>query len=442
MIRVNSLKPHEHAVSSPDNEVRRHRARRWFAATVASIAGAGMLAAPLVSSAGAATVPAVPSVNTAALEAALQNAPGVSSAQVQTLENDITALQAGQPVPNLTGDVNAVVTAIGQASGETPLLAPVLNTVSEIVDGLLGGNVSAAQLDQLIVALENASGTNGVVPAVGSALAQLAAALSTADLPALLSQAGSPLSSQAVQTILGELAELQSLPADSAIPAGLLSGVAQALDSVAGAPNVPAAVSSALEGVANTLGSTGALAPGTLASVLPTLASALPSIQSVPVTGPALGSLVGGLTDQLATSPAAGGSGGPGGSGGSAGAAGSSSSTPGYVTYLQSGSAQQASVKIGASIRSVKYQGGKLHVKLTCPAVLTGGCHTTIHLTVRTWSTAAKTVTLAAGKGRTVIVGLPRLATSAAKHGRAITVTATTGSYTTHKHTVHLKIKH
>jgi hypothetical protein len=439
MIRVNCLTRHEQAASSGELEPRRSAARRWRAAIVVPIAGACLLAAPLASTAGAATLPSVPSVNTAALEAALQNAPGVSAVQIQTLESDLTQLQAGQPVPNLTGDVNAIVAAIGQATGETPLLAPVLDTVAEIADGLLGGNVSAAQLEQLIVTLEDASGTNGVVPSVGSALAQLAAALTSADLSGLLSQAGSPLSSQAVQTILSELAQLQSLPADSAIPAGLLSGVAQALDTVAGAPNVPAAVSSTLEGVANTLGAAGPLAPGTLSSVLPALASAVPSVQSVPITGPALGSLVGGLTDQLASSPAAGG---PGGPGGSAGAAGSSTTTPGYVTYLQSGSAQQASVKIGASIRSVKFQGGKLHVQMACPAVLTGGCHTTIHLTVRTWSMASKTITLAAGKQRTVVVGLPHLATVAAKHGRAITVTATTGSYTTHNHTVHLKFKH
>ncbi|HZL55202.1 MAG TPA: hypothetical protein VFC22_06190 [Solirubrobacteraceae bacterium] len=77
-----------------------------------------------------------------------------------------------------------------------------------------------------------------------------------------------------------------------------------------------------------------------------------------------------------------------------------------------------------------------------CPAVLTGGCNTTVHLTVRSWTTAAKTVKLAAGKTRTVLVGVPHLATVAAKHGRAITVTATTGNYTTNKHSVHLKFKH
>jgi hypothetical protein len=271
----------------------------------------------------------------------------------------------------------------------------------------------------------------------------LASALTGADLSGLLSQGGSPLSSQAVQTILGELASLQSLPADSTIPAGALSGVAQALDTVASAPNVPTAAASALEGVAGTLSSAGGVTPATLSSLLPTLASAVPSVQSVPVSGPALGSLVGALTDQLAASPpATAASSGAGGTGGPGGSASGTTTTPSYVTYLQSNSAQQARVKIGASIKAVGFSGGKLHVKMACPAVLSAGCHSTIHLTVRSWSTAAKTITIAAGRKRTVLVGLPDLATVAAKHGQAVTVTATTGSYTTHKHTIHVKFKH
>lgn len=427
------------AAERGEGATQRDRARRRLTALAATIAGAGLLAVPLATSANAATVPAVPSVNTAALEAALSSAPGVTPAQTQAIDNDLAALATGEPAPNLAGDIDAVVTAIGQASGETPLLAPILNTVAQIADGLLGGNLSTAQVETLIDQLDGLSGTSGVVPAVGAALAQLADALTSADLSGLLSQAGSPLSSQAVSTILDELATLQSLPADATIPSGLLSGIAQALDTVAAAPNVPAAVSSALEGVANTLGSAGPIAPGTLSSVLPTLASAVPSLASVPVTGPALGSLVGALTDEMAASPpAASGSGGSGGSGGAAGSA----TTPSYVSYLQSDSAQQASLSTGASILSVSYRGGKLHVKMACPAVVTGGCHTTIHLTVRTWSEGAKKVTIAAGKRRTVLVGLPHLATVAAQHGRAITVTATTGSFTTHKHTIHLKIRH
>jgi hypothetical protein len=447
MIRSNSRRRHDDAAQCGKDEHRAHRARRRATAAVATIAGVGLLAgAPLASSASAASLPTVPAVNVAALDAALSAAPGVTPAQIQALESDLSGLQAGQAVPNLTGDINAIVTSIGQASGETPLLSPVLNTVAEIADGLLGGNVSAEQLEGLIVQLETLSGTNGVVPTVGGALAQLAAALTGADLTGLLGQSGSPLSSQAVQTIVSELESLQSLPADATIPAGALSGVAQALDTVAAAPNVPAAAASALEGVAGTLNSASGITPATLSAVLPTLASALPSVQSVPITGPALGSVLGGLTDELATSPpatAASSGGGPGGTGGSGGAAGTSTTTtPNYVTYLQSNSAQQASVKIGASIHAVSFSGDKLQVKMTCPAVLAGGCHTTIHLTVRSWSTAAKSVTIAAGKTRTVLVGLPQLATTAAKHGRAITVTATTGSYTTHKHTIHIKFKH
>ena len=398
-----------------------------------------LLAVSMAGSASAATVPAVPGVNVATLEASLHAAPGVTTAQVQALANDLTQLQSGQPVPNLSGDVDAVITAIGQASGESSLLQPVLNTVTDTANALLGGDVSTGQIEALIQELEDLSGTPGVVPTVGAALAQLAAALTSADLADILGQAGSPLSSSLVQTVLDELASLQSLPADAAIPAGLLNGVAQALDTVAGAPGVPATAASALEGAASTLGSASGLAPGTLGSVIPQIAGAIPSVQSVPVTGPVLGSLTGALTNGLASSPpAAAGSGGSGGPGG----AGGSSVTPSYVTYLQSASAQQASVKIGARIRSVTYKNGRLRVAMSCPAVLAGGCHTTIHLTVQSWTTAAKTVTLAAGKTRTVLLGLPHLATVAAQHGRAITVTATTGGFTTQKHTIHITIKH
>ena len=64
------------------------------------------------------------------------------------------------------------------------------------------------------------------------------------------------------------------------------------------------------------------------------------------------------------------------------------------------------------------------------------------HLRKRAAAAAPVPAAPGPGKQRTVTVGLPHLATVAAKHGRAITVTATTGGFTTQKHTVHLKIKH
>ena len=409
---------------------------RWRAWALAA-ASAGALI-PMLAPAGASAA-TVPTVNVSTLEAALQGVPGVTSAQVQALVNDLQALQSGGSAPNLASDLDAVLTAIGQGSGQASLVQPVLNSVGQVVDNLLGGNVSASQAEQIIQGLETASGTSGIAPAVGSALSQLAEALTSADLPALLSQAGSPLSSSDVQTILGELASLESLPADSTIPAGLLSGVAQALDTVAGTPGVPASVASALEGVAGELGSAAPLTSSTLSSVLPTLASTVPSLDSVPITGPALGSLVGGMTDQLASSPpASGGTGGPGGSGANSGQPGSNT----YIYYLQSPTvAKSSSVKLGASIHSVTYRGGRLHVAMSCPKTMTGGCKTTIDLSVGSWKDAAKSVKIAAGKSTTVLVGLPHLATVAAKEGHSITVTATTGSYTTRKHTIRIKTK-
>ena len=62
------------------------------------------------------------------------------------------------------------------------------------------------------------------------------------------------------------------------------------------------------------------------------------------------------------------------GQSGYGGAAGSST-TPTYVTYLQQSSAQSAAVTIGASIKSVTYKGGHLHVAMACPAVVADKHH-------------------------------------------------------------------
>ena len=46
-----------------------------------------------------------------------------------------------------------------------------------------------------------------------------------------------------------------------------------------------------------------------------------------------------------------------------------------------------------------------------------------------------------AGATRTVVVGLPHLATAAAHdHRLTITVTATTGSFNTNNHTIHIRL--
>ena len=111
------------------------------------------------------------------------------------------------------------------------------------------------------------------------------------------------------------------------------------------------------------------------------------------------------MTDQLASSPpASGGTGGPGGSGANSGQPGSNT----YIYYLQSPTVAKSSrVKLGASIHSVTYRGGRLHVAMSCPKTMTGGRKTTIDLSVGSWKDAAKSVKIAAGKSTTVLVGLP-----------------------------------
>ena len=99
------------------------------------------------------------------------------------------------------------------------------------------------------------------------------------------------------------------------MPAGALSAVAGGLDTIASQPGVPAAAATTLEDVAGTLDSGSPVSPSTIASAVPALNGAIPSLDSVPVTGPALGSLVGTLGTELGASPA-GGNGGAGGAGG------------------------------------------------------------------------------------------------------------------------------
>ncbi|MGH2850388.1 MAG: hypothetical protein ACRDLP_07205 [Solirubrobacteraceae bacterium] len=335
---------------------------------------------------------------------------------------------------NLDADLDPVLTALGNAVGEPALI----NDVAGVLDNLLGTNDTAGQIPKLVSDLENLSNTSGIAPTVAAALAQLADALTTADLPAILQQAGSPLSSQAVQGVLGDLATLQSLPSGSTIPAGTLDDVGQALDTIASQPGVPAAAAGTLETVAGTLDSAAGVTPAALDATLPALESSVPSLSSVPGTGPALGSLTGAVTTEMAGSPPATTSGGSG--------AGTSSTT--YVSYLQTppASAQTkgatASTATGASIRAVAFKHGRLDVTLSCPAALKSGCHTAINMRMGSWKAKVASVTLKAGKSRMVALRLPHLATVAAEHSRiTLSVTATTGTHTTAAHTIHIRIK-
>jgi hypothetical protein len=392
---------------------------------VAAVVGGALLvgaAAPVEATAAGAPLPTV-----AQLEATLAAIPGVGATQIQALTGDLTAFANGGPAPNLGTDLDSVLAQIGQASGQPGLVQPVADTVN----GLVGTVPTTAQLAQTIAQLEGLAGTGGITAPVGAALSQLASELTTADLGALLAQAGSPLSSSAVQQILSELAALQSLPVGGSVPAGLLSAVGQALDTIAAQPGVPAAAASALQNVAAELGSGGPLNPSTLTPALQTLAGAIPAVQSTPGTGPALSSVLGSLTTQLAASPPAnGGNGAPGGAGG----------TGSYVRYLQS-PPTVVKATTGATIRAMRYRKGHVLVTVACPAAVHGRCHTTIYLKVGSSRISSKQLTIAAGKARTANTALSHKATSG-KHGRTIGITATavTGNYATTR-TIHIHIK-
>jgi hypothetical protein len=362
------------------------------------------------------------------LEAALEALPGVNASQVQGLANDLNSVAAGGSPTTLGTDLNNILAAIVSDSGSSQLP----QSVDDAVNDLLDGTATPADLDDIINQLEGVANQSGVPATVTNAADELADGLTSANLEQLLGQAGSPLSSQAVQAIVGELDALQGFAPNANVPAGALSAVASGLDTIAAQPGVPAAAATTLEDVAGTLDSGSPVSPSTLASLVPELESAVPTLDSVPVTGPALGSLVGSMGTELGASPP-GGNGGPGGAGG---AGGSTSSTPGAGS-----SSAAASAKVGARIIKLSFSTAKLRIALSCPATLHGGCHTTVYLHVGSWRDAIATVTMKAGAKRTLAEGLPHLATAATSdHRLTVTVTATTGSFNTNNHTIHIRL--
>ena len=401
---------------------RRHLAR------AAGVAGAlVVLALPM---AGRAAAASGPNVNISALEAALDALPTVNAGQAQTLANDLRSVASGGSPATLGTDLHNILATVAADSGDSQLLASVQNAITD----LLGGTATPADIEDIINQLETVADESGVPATVANAADELVDGLTTANLEELLGQAGSPLSSQAVQAIMDELDTLQGLAPDANVPAGALSAIAGGLDTIASQPGVPAAAASALEDVAGTLDSGGPVSPSTIASAVPSLGGAVPTLDSVPVTGPALGSLVGTLGTELGASPA--GSGGAGGTGG-AGGSGPASSSPGAASLA----ASPASAKNGARIKKVAFKANRLRVTLSCPATLTGGCHTTVYLHVGSWRASFATVTMKAGATRTVAAGLPHLATAASHdHRVTVTVTATTGNFNTNNHTIHIHL--
>ena len=400
-------------------------ASRHAAARLVGVTGAILfLALPFATGAQAATTP---SIDTSALQTALDSVPNADQSQVQTLINDLNSVANGGSPTTLGSDLNNILSTITNDAGVSGLLPAVTSAINDLENG----NVTPADLDNIIGQLETIANDTGVPATVTNAANELVDALTTANLRQLLGQVGSPLNSQAIQAIIDELGTLQGLAPSSNVPSGALSAVAGALDSVASQNGVPAAAASVLKDVASTLDSGSPISPATIASAVPALAGIVPSLDSVPITGPALGSLVGALGTSLGATPP-GGNGGPGGAGG----AGGTSSTSAGSSTTNSGSAV-----IGAQIRKVTFSSGKLHVALSCPAKRTGGCHTTVYVHVGSWRTAFAAVKMNAGANSTVSARLPQLATAAARHNRlTLTVTATTGSFNTHNHTIHIRL--
>jgi hypothetical protein len=343
-----------------------------------------------------------------------------SPVNVSALQTALDAL----PSPTTLGtDLNNVIATIGNDAGDAQLP----QSIGNVVGDLLNGTATPADIDAVIDELEGVANQNGVPATVTTAADDLVYGLTAANLEQLLGQAGSPLSPQAIQQITDELDTLQGVAPNADVPSGALSAVASGLDTIASQPNVPAAAANALEDVAGTLDSGSPISPSALAAIAPALQSAIPSLDSVPITGPALGSLVGAMGTELGA--------GPSGANGGAGGSGSTSAASGGTT------AAATSTKVGARITKVTFSGGKLHVMLTCPATLKGGCRTTVYLHVNAWRHAVATVTMKAGAKHTAVVGLPHLASAAAhNHRLTATITATTGGFNTHNHTIHIRL--
>jgi hypothetical protein len=398
------------------------------AARLAGVTAAVLvLSLPVAAGAQAATTP---TIDTSALQTALNALPGANQSQVQTLVSDLNSVASGGSPATLGTDLNNVLATIAGDSGFSGLLPAVTSAVNDIVNG----TATPADIDNIINQLETLANKSGVPATVTNAANQLVGALSTANLRTLLGQLGSPLDSSTIQSIIDELTGLQGLAPGASVPAGALSSLAGALDTVASQPGVPAAVASTLEDVAGTLDSGSPVSPSTLSSVIPSLEGVVPTLDSVPVTGPGLGSLVDALGTSLGATPPAG-NGGAGGAGGSGGTgAGSTTSGTGSTTGA-------AAAKVGTQIRKVTYRSGKLHVALSCPAKLTGGCKTTVYVHVGSFRAAFAAVKMKAGGKRTVSAKLPHFATASARHNRlTVTVTATTGSFNTHNHTIHIRL--
>jgi hypothetical protein len=412
---MNAQDPH-----LPHKSTRRRVAGRLAGVTAAIL----VLSLPVAVGAQAATAPAI---DTSALQTALNSLPGVNQGQVQTLVNDLNSVANGGSPATLGSDLNNILGTIAGDSGVSGLVPAVTTALNDIANG----TATPADIDNIINQLETLANNSGVPATVTHAADELVGALTTANLPQLLGQLGSPLSSQQIQSIIDELNGLQGLAPGASVPAGALSALGGALDSVASQAGVPPAVASALEDIASTLDSGNPVSPSTLSSLVPAIESVVPSLDSVPVTGPGLGSLVGALGTSLGATP-------PAGNGGAGGAGGTGAGSSGGSTGSGSTS---ASAKIGTQIGKVTYSSGKLHVALSCPAKLTAGCHTTVYAHVGSWRAAWAAVKMKAGAKRTVSARLPQFATTAARHKRlTLTVTATTGSFNTHNHTIHIRL--
>ncbi|HUB75692.1 MAG TPA: hypothetical protein VL977_01485 [Solirubrobacteraceae bacterium] len=382
--------------------------RRRLAATLAAFAALAAFAttAPAaLASTQLQTVAASAQLSSleATLEQTLSGVPGVDSTKVQALIADLNDLASGSPAPELGSDLEAVLGELGDAGGGSS----VVSALSGIVGDLLTGSPGSGEVSSAIAQLESLASDPGVPPSVAQALDALAGGLTGADLSALLGQLGSPLNASTIQGILGDLQSLGSLPSGSPIPTGDLSSVAQALETIAAQPGVPASVASVLDELAGELGSGSTISPSTLEGAASTLADTAgdPGLDST------LSELLSALSTELTASP-------PASSGGSPG-----SSTP-YDVQVPFVATPTANPVTGAQIKKLGYRDGRAVIAIACPSGYSGRCNSKVYVQIKHGRLLHRRVSIAAGKTTTVRITLPARATAASARPRKLVLVA------------------
>ncbi|HEY5316802.1 MAG TPA: hypothetical protein VIJ20_02395, partial [Solirubrobacteraceae bacterium] len=227
----------------------------------------------------------------------------------------LPGLSPGASVPGTTlGSLGTVLTTLAGEPGVPTTAATTLDGAAASLNGT--GALDPSQLLSLIGSLQ---GVSGLPAPLGTLLSDVTGALGASGSIF----GGVPgLSSGQVTGALAALGDLPGLAAGSSVPSGLLAPVGGIVSEIAAQPGVPTAAAAALDTVAGTLTSAGALDPASLQGLISTLQSVSSSLPSPlnTVVGQLIQLLSG--SGSLTTTGGGGGTGGGGTGGGGTGGGG------------------------------------------------------------------------------------------------------------------------